>query len=110
MSHDQANRLRLCQAGLQQASPRASIRQYREHLSQLIRVQNSIVRQQLLKAGHRVDLSLRSLDALNPAKTLARGYAAVSKDAQLVTSVKQLKTGDDIEIELADGKTDARIK
>ena len=103
-------RLRLCQAGLQQANPRASIRRHQDRIANLVREQNSTMRQQLLKAKHRVDLSLRSLDALNPAKTLARGYATVSKDDKLVTSVKQLSTGDEVELALADGKTNARIE
>ncbi len=61
-------------------------------------------------AKHRVDLQLRSLDALNPAKTLARGFATVSKGDNLVTSVKQLATDDEIEITLRDGKTGAIVK
>jgi exonuclease VII large subunit len=67
------------------------------------------MRKHLMLAGHQVSLQLRSLDALNPAKTLARGFATVSKGETLVTSVAQLSPGDDIRISLADGETDARI-
>jgi exonuclease VII large subunit len=42
-------------------------------------------------------------------KTLARGFATVSKKENLVTSVKQLATGDDVRIRLADGAVDAKI-
>jgi exonuclease VII large subunit len=42
-------------------------------------------------------------------KTLARGFATVSKGDKLVTSVTQLTPGDDIHIRLADGKADAKI-
>ena len=79
-------------------------------MTNLSRTQQNAVKQQLLKARHAVDLHLRSLDALNPAKTLARGFATVSKPDGLVTSVKQLQSGDDVEIALADGKADATIK
>ena len=68
------------------------------------------IRQQLLKARHQVDLHIRSLDAMNPAKTLSRGYATVGKTTGLVTSVEQLNSGDEVEITLADGKADATIK
>jgi exodeoxyribonuclease VII large subunit len=103
-------RARSAQISLLRASPLERIRRQRERVSSLARDQHGAIRQQLLQAKHQVALHLRSLDALNPARTLARGFATVSKDARLVTSVKQLERGDDIEITLADGKTDARIK
>ena len=68
------------------------------------------MQQQLLKARHGIDLQLRSLDALNPAKTLARGYATVNKDETLVTSVKQLASGDQVELGFTDGKAKARVE
>ena len=72
-------------------------------------IQLGAMRQKILLARHRVDLQLRSLDTLNPAKTLARGFATVSKGDRLVTSVKQLAGGDAVEIRLADGRKDATI-
>ena len=68
------------------------------------------MRQKLLLARHQLSLQSRSLDTLSPLKTLARGFATVSKGDRLVTSVKQLSAGDDISIRLADGESDAKIK
>ena len=51
-----------------------------------------------------------TLDTLSPLKTLARGFATVVKKDKLVSSVEQLQRGDDIEITLVDGKTQARIQ
>ncbi|MDH3386549.1 MAG: exodeoxyribonuclease VII large subunit [Gammaproteobacteria bacterium] len=104
------HRLRLCHATLLQANPRISIARKRERLTRLIENQQAAMRQKLLLSRHRLSLQARSLDTLSPLKTLARGFATISKEDRLVTSVKQLATGDDIEITLADGKTGAKVK
>ena len=59
--------------------------------------------------GHQLSLHLRSLDTPNPSKILARGFATVSKDDQLVSSVKQLKADDKIKLRLADGEIQAKV-
>lgn len=104
------HRLQLCRASLTRADPRIGIAGLYERVALLQNGQQAAMRQKLLMAKHRVDLQLRSLDALNPAKTLARGFATVSKGEQLVTSIKQLAPDDEIEIELRDGKTGAIVK
>jgi len=103
------HRLRLCRAGLLRSSPRVAIAQHRERVARLQERQQAAMRQKILLARHRVDLQLRSLDTLNPARTLARGFATVSKGGSLVTSVKQLDSGDAVEIRLADGRKGATI-
>ena len=103
-------RLRLCQASLAQADPRITIGRHRERLARLLQDHQAAVRQSLMLSRHRLSLQGRALDTLSPLKTLARGFATVSKHDRLITSVKKLKSGDDIEIALADGEVGARIK
>jgi len=103
------HRLRLCRAGLLQSSPRVAIAQRRERVARLQENQRAAMRQKILLARHRVDLQLRALDTLNPARTLARGFATVSKGDSLVTSVNQLESGDAVEIRLTDGRKGATI-
>ena len=103
------HRLRLCQARLAQASPRLAISRKREQLDRLIENHQAAMRQTLLLSKHRLSLQARTLDTLSPLKTLARGFATVSKDDRLVTSVTQLTTDDKVEITLADGKKPATI-
>ena len=50
------------------------------------------------------------LDALSPLKTLYRGYSITEKDGSVVKSVKQLKSGDNIEIRFNDGSKKAVVK
>lgn len=108
LGHDR-HRLDLCQASLLQLNPQFAITRQREHLERLLAAQQAAMRRTLLLANHRVDLQLRSLDAFNPAKTLARGFATVSKGERLVTSVTQLASGDRVEIGLRDGQKPATI-
>ncbi len=102
--------LQLLRATLMQQSPRSAIDHRRDRVAQLHARQLASIRQKILLARHQVNLQLRSLDALNPAKTLARGFATISKADKLVTSVTQLERDDDVRITLSDGSADARIK
>ena len=49
------------------------------------------------------------LDTLSPLKTLTRGYSIIEENSKIVKSVKELKTGDKINIRLVDGKKQAEI-
>lgn len=54
-------------------------------------------------------LSSRLL-ALNPLAVLERGFAVVSRlDGSLVRSASQVKSGDDIQVQVADGKFAAEV-
>jgi len=50
------------------------------------------------------------LDSLSPLKVVERGYAITRKDAQVIKSSDQLKTGDEVEITFAKGKAAARVE
>ncbi|MCP4390168.1 MAG: exodeoxyribonuclease VII large subunit [Gammaproteobacteria bacterium] len=103
------HRLRFCQATLIQTSPQVAIARQREQLRRLLENHQAAMRQKLLLSRHQLSLQSRSLDTLSPLKTLARGFATVGKDNKLVTSVKQLSSGDRVEITLTDGKKSAII-
>ncbi len=55
--------------------------------------------------GNRLSLLVARLDALSPLSALARGYGIVKskKDNNVVRTVKNVKTGDKLEISLQDG-------
>ena len=52
---------------------------------------------------------ISKLDALSPLKTLARGYSIIEQNGEMVNSVKQLKSGNEIDIKLVDGNSKAKI-
>lgn len=50
------------------------------------------------------------MDALSPLKIMERGYnLAYSKNGQLISSIKQVKPNDIVEVKLADGSVDTKI-
>ena len=73
-----------------------------EHLSDIVEAQ--------LKAK-RLEFSglVGKLDALSPLGVIARGYALVSKDDSLLTSVSGVSVGDNIKIKLSDGEAFAQV-
>lgn len=62
------------------------------------------------KNKHDFEKILSKLEVLNPMLTLKRGYSIVKKDNKVIDKVKTLKSGDNITIELQDGKLSAVIK
>lgn len=62
------------------------------------------------KTKQKYTLLLSKLDALSPLKTLERGYGIIKLDDKAVTSIKDLKKDDLINIELKDGSKKAIIK
>lgn len=55
---------------------------------------------------------IRQLDALSPLKVMQRGYSLVydKEQEQLIKSIHQLKTGDQLHIKLADGQVNCDVK
>ena len=50
------------------------------------------------------------LSALNPMAVISRGYGAVfDKENQIVQSVKDIKTGDEISVKISDGEISATV-
>ena len=62
------------------------------------------------KTKQKYTLLLSKLDALSPLKTLERGYGIIKLNEKAVTSIKDLKKDDLINIELKDGSKEAIIK
>ena len=62
------------------------------------------------KTKQKYALLLSKLDALSPLKTLERGYGIIKLNDKAVTSIKDLKQDDLINIELKDGSKEAIIK
>ena len=54
-------------------------------------------------------LQLSKLEILNPLNTLKRGYTLAKSDGKVVSSSKQLKTGDELEVEFDDGSVNTKV-
>ena len=67
------------------------------------------IHNRLEDSRHQFTLQARSLDNLSPLKTLSRGYATISKNNQIISSIKQLKQRDEVDIRLQDGECKAQV-
>ena len=103
------HRLQLCHSSIRQTTPLQVIEKKQNHLLHLTRNKVNAAKQRLLLAEHQLAIQSRSLDTLSPLKTLSRGFAKVSKQKKLVSSVNQLSTGDLIDITLSDGSKQATV-
>ena len=53
---------------------------------------------------------LNKLEILNPLLTLKRGYTITKKEGKVITSVKDVKSKDKIDIDLSDGSLKAIVE
>ena len=107
---NEKHRLQLCWSIITQSSPLLRIRRQREAVVVLNSKCVNAIKRRILDARHDLALQVKSLDALSPLKTLARGFAKISKNQKLVSSVNQLASGDEIEITLSDGSKQATVQ
>ncbi len=89
--------------------PTLKIEQLKQQTSNLDHLLQSVMLTRLQTSQHQLGLLATTLDNLSPLKTLARGYAAIEKDHQVISSVRQLQSDDEIGIRLKDGTTRARV-
>ena len=85
-------------------SPTAQLDSYRQRIDTLqLRLEQGIDRN-LERTQSVLAIAGSKLNAVNPAATLARGYAIVRQnDGRIVNSVSQVKKGDGLEVQVADG-------
>ena len=84
----------------------------REHhrLSLIEKQLSPILLQQMTKENYRLQLLQQRLEALNPQRLLQRGYSITLCKGKVVKDVRQLKSGDEIETKLANGKITSIIQ
>lgn len=67
---------------------------------------NEVANTRIAERNSRLEKYLATLNASNPTRLLARGYAYATKDGQNVKSVKQVASGDKLSVTLSDGKVE----
>lgn len=77
-------------------------------------IQNSYILKspfQLLdKKANRYLQVISKLETLSPLLTLKRGYSIIKKDGHVITSIKNLKSKEQLELELMDGSISVEVK
>ena len=59
--------------------------------------------------ANKIELLATKLESLNPVSTLKRGYSVVTNNDKTVTSVKDVKNGDTLDINVTDGKIISKV-
>lgn len=59
--------------------------------------------------ANKIELLTTKLESLNPVSTLKRGYSVVTNNDKTVTSVKDVKNGDTLAINVTDGKIISKV-
>jgi len=70
---------------------------------------NSAIQTHLSNAKSRFQLSARALDTVSPLATLDRGFAVVKHKEKLITDAAQIKPGDQILTQLANGSVSSTV-
>ncbi len=73
-----------------------------------VRVRTAVSAQKM-REEHRLELLARRLEAVDPARLLARGYSLILKDGKLVRRASDVKAGDKIVIQPAEGRISATV-
>lgn len=86
------------------------INKYRLVIDSNIKNQTNTLAVKLEKLRTKFVKNTSKLDALSPLKTLTRGYSVVQMQENLVSSVKQVKKDDKLNITLSDGKINVIVE
>ncbi|MAD76343.1 MAG: exodeoxyribonuclease VII large subunit [Rheinheimera sp.] len=98
------------QQSLQHLSPAKAIKQQNEQLQQLQQRLQRGISQQLKQQQQTLGRLSNQLNTVSPLATLARGYSiSFNAEQQVLTSSKQLKAGDTVTTQLADGSFSAVV-
>jgi exodeoxyribonuclease VII large subunit len=91
-------------------SPAAKIKMAEQTVEHLKLTAINHVSNQFTKHTNETKRLIATLDTLSPLKVMSRGYTYVTKDDEVVNSVKNLALNDEIQLNFNDGKVDATIK
>lgn len=90
-------------------SPEDKMRSYAEKRIQLELRLNRSIENTFQSKFHQFDLLKTQLSSLNPLMLMDKGFAVVSKDDLVLTSIKDIRDGDLIDVRLKDGKLKTKV-
>ncbi len=102
-------KVRLIYEQLNRLNPTHQLPIFEQRLQRLHHQLMQSIQQQLSNQQHLLSMQAKALDHLSPLKTLARGFAVIQKDGELVSSISQIQTDDQLTLKLKDGDKNARV-
>lgn len=101
------NELLLCRRSMVAAPLPARLAAYSGNLGRVAGALNGAVEQKRQAAGQRVVYAAQLAQSLSPYQVLARGYAVVRKEGKILRSFAEVRPGERLAIQLADGAVNA---
>ncbi|MCC7463038.1 MAG: exodeoxyribonuclease VII large subunit [Gammaproteobacteria bacterium] len=108
---EDARRLAHVEHRLERAHPGTRLAQSAQQLDEFEQRLLRALRERLQRAGMRVELAARALQAVSPLATLARGFAVLTRtrDGALLTDAATIAPGEEIDARLVRGSLRARV-
>lgn len=104
------HKLEILSKRLENATPAARVRTLKERFISIEKSINTAYKIKLQNCSGVIAEKSAMLESLSPLKTLSRGYSLVYKDGKLINTSEKLANGDNIVIQMSDGKVSATIK
>ena len=98
-----------CMASRALTNPLQKVNERYMQIDSIVKELNYNIGQKMQQEKAKAQSIILKIDALSPLKTLTRGYSIALKDGKIVKSVSQLYKGDEIQIRMQDGQTNAKI-
>ncbi|RMG91092.1 MAG: exodeoxyribonuclease VII large subunit [Chloroflexi bacterium] len=93
------------QRALGHLNPANRLNNYRQYLDNLVVRLEKAIHSQLTQAHSRLALAAKTLHAVSPQATLARGYAIVrDENGRIVRTIHAVQPGDKLQIQVQDGR------
>jgi exodeoxyribonuclease VII large subunit len=88
----------------------SNLNEKKTRLAVLTQKQSAAMRKIVDEKDENLKIQMASLDALSPLAVLRRGYSITeNKKREIITSINQIKTNENVQIRLTDGKIKAKV-
>ena len=90
--------------------PGILLQKQQESLAETERKLKKAIEEKIKERSHQLALAAAGLDNLSPLKVMTRGYAILAKDERVVKDIGDIKVGDELQADLANGRLQVVIK
>ena len=91
-------------------TPASRIKMAKQNVEHLRQMTNNNITNRFSKYANDLNSLIGSLDTLSPLKIMSRGYTYVTRNTEVVKSIKDLSIDDKIQLNFSDGSANAVIK
>lgn len=95
--------------GLFYYQPAKQVANYRQFLSHQVKLLDQAWQKQYREFDHQLKRSNYLLDAFSPLKVMARGYAIIQEGEQVITSIRQVDPGQELNLSMSDGHLAVKV-